>query len=1097
MRRLFLAIAISAVLASPLAAQAAGSKSAKSAKAAEFPLAQAVAALPLRSVGPGLMSGRIADIAVHPTVPGVWYVAAASGGVWKTTNAGTTWTPIFDDQPSYSIGALALDPTNPDVVWVGTGENVSGRHVGWGSGVYRSRDAGRSWQRMGLPRSEHIGRILVDPRDGNRVLVAAEGPLWAAGGERGVYRSVDGGATWSPVLQIDENTGATDLEFDPANPDVVYAAAYQRRRHVWGFLAGGPGSGLWKSNDNGKTWRPLKTGLPKGDMGKIGLAVTPADPSLVYATIEAGEQERGFYRSRDRGESWEKRNDYISGGTGPHYYQEIEASPRDANRVYQMDVFLHVTRDGGATMETLETGNDKHSDNHALWIDPANGNHLLVGTDAGLYESFDEGKTFRHFPNLPVTQIYKVALNNREPFYDILIGVQDQGTLHGPSRTLNVDGIRNQDWYVPLGADGYGVAFDSRDPDLMYLMFQEGMLYRKDRRNDEGLMIRPQPAAGDAPERWNWDSPLLVSPHRPDRIYYGSQRVWQSDDRGSTWSPISGDLTQGRNRYEQKFFGRVWSVDALHDNDAMSKYATTTAISESPVREGTLAVGTDDGLVQVTTDGGRSWRRAAAIPGLPALSFVNDVEMSQHDADTLYVAADNHKTGDFAPYVFESTDLGRTWRSMAGDLPPGALVWALQQDHVRPDLFFLGTERGLYVSLDRGSHWVELGGLPTISFRDVKLHRRDNDLVGGSFGRGVYVLDDYTPLRNLSAEALAAEGALFPVRDAWWFVPWQPGQAPGRPELGSDDFTAPNPPHGALFTYFLREAPTTAREARNAGETALREKGADVPFPGFDRLRTEALETDPKVLLIVSDATGRKVRWIEGPAQAGLHRVSWDLRGPAPDPVELDPPAFRAPWDIPPVGPLLAPGRYSAELVVVSASGARSLGAAQSFEVKPVPNLPPGNDPAAVAAFQAETAEAARRQSSATAEIERIQDQLRQMRATLGQTPKADLALYAQLDVVGKAVADLDRRLNGDPARQDLEEAEIPSISDRIGSIRDGHWQTRQMPTTTQRRDLDIATAGLDALERDLKALIAGDLAKLEEAFAAAGAPWIPGRRGA
>lgn len=1094
MRRLFLAAAISTLLAAPLAAQAAGSKSVKP---AESPLAKAAAALPLRSLGPGVMSGRIADIEVHPTAPGTWYVAAASGGVWKTTNAGTTWTPVFEDQPSYSIGEITLDPTNPGVVWVGTGENVSGRHVGWGDGVYRSLDAGRTWQRMGLPRSEHIGRILVDPRDGNRVLVAAEGPLWAAGGERGVYRTTDGGATWTPVLQIDEDTGVTDLEFDPENPDVVYAAAYQRRRHVWGFLGGGPGSGIWKSVDNGKTWRQLKTGLPSGDMGKIGLAVTPADPSLVYATIEAGEEERGFYRSRDRGESWEKRNGYISGGTGPHYYQEIEASPFDANKVYQMDVFLHVTRDGGASMEVLETGHDKHSDNHALWIDPnsGGGDHLLVGTDGGLYESFDEGKTYRHFPNLPVSQFYKVALNNREPFYDILVGAQDLGTLHGPSRTLNVDGVRNQDWYVPLGADGYGVAFDPRDPDLLYLMWQEGMLHRKDRRNDEALTIRPQPAEGDAPERWNWDSPLLVSPHRPDRIYYGSQRIWRSDDRGGSWTPISGDLTQGLSRYDQKFFGRVWSVDALHDNGAMSKYATTTAIAESPLREGTLVVGTDDGLVQVTTDGGRSWRRAAAIPGLPALSFVNDVEMSLHDADTLYVVADNHKNGDFKPYVFESTDLGRTWRSMAGDLPAGEIVWALQQDHVRPELFFLGTERGLWFSLDRGTRWHKLGGLPTIPFRDVKLHRRDNDLVGASFGRGVYVLDDYTPLRGLVAGALEQEGVLFPVRDAWWFVPSQPGQAPGRPELGTDDFTTPNPPHGALFTYFLREEPTSARESRQAGERALREKGADVTFPGFDRLRAEALETDPKVLLIVSDAAGRKVRWIEGPATEGLHRVSWDLRGPAPDPVDLDPPAFRSPWDPAPFGPLVAPGRYSAELVVVSAGGARSLGAAQSFEVKPVPNLPPGTDPAAVAAFQAETAEAGRRLASVASELSLIQDQLRRMRATLGETPRADLALYSRLDAVGQALAELRRRLQGDPARQNLSEPDVPSIGERVAAVRFGHWQTRQMPTATQRRDLEIATAGLDALERDLKALVAGDLAQLEEAFVAAGAPWLPGRR--
>ena len=1065
------------------------------ASAADSPLAKAVSALPFRSLGPGLMSGRISDVAVDPTAAGTWYVAAGSGGVWKTTNAGITWTAIFEDQPSYSIGEITLDPTNPDVVWVGTGENVSGRHVGWGDGVYRSRDAGRSWQRMGLAASQHIGRILVDPRDGNVVLVAAEGPLWSAGGERGVYRTTDGGATWTPVLQIDENTGVTDLEFDPGNPDVVYAAAYQRRRHVWGFLGGGPKSGIWKSTDNGKTWRQVKSGLPKEDMGKIGLATTPADPRIVYATIEANEEERGFYRSLDRGESWEKRTDYISGGTGPHYYQEIEASPTNADLVYQMDVFLHVTRDGGKTMDYLETGHDKHSDNHALWIDPKNGRHLLAGTDAGLYESFDEGQAWRHFPNLPVSQFYKIALNDREPFYDILGGAQDLGTLFGPSRTFNRDGIRNQDWYVPFGADGYGVAFDPQDPGLMYLMSQEGNLYRKDRRNDEGLSIQPQTADGEAPERWGWDSPILVSPHRPNRIYFGSQRVWRSDDRGNSWTPISGDLTQGKNRYEQKFMGRVWSVDSLFDNSAMSKYATTTAISESPLVEGVLAVGTDDGLVQVSGNGGESWSRTAPLPGLPALSFVNDVEMSTVDGSTLYVVADNHKTGDFAPYVFESTDLGLTWRSMAGDLPKGTIAWSIQQDQIRADLFFLGTEFGLYFSIDRGSHWTKMGGLPTVPFRDVKLQRRDGDLVGATFGRGLYVLDDYTPLRQLAANGFEGEGVLFPICTAWWYVPYQPGQAPGRPEQGTDDFTTPNPPQGALFTYYLREAPTTAQEARQKSDKALSEKGADAPFPGFDRLRAEELEEKPKVLLIVSDAAGRKVRTIEGPAKEGLQRVNWDLRAANPEPVVLDPPAFQPPWDQPSKGPLIAPGRYSAELVVVSGAGVRSLSAPQSFEVKAVENLAPGTDPQAVAAFQQQTAEAARRESSLAAELDQLRDQLKHMRATLGETPKASPALYAQLDAVSRAVAELGVRLEGDPARRNLSESDTPAIGDRVSAVRDGHWETRQMPTTTQRRDLEIAEAGLDALERDLKALILGDLARLEEAFTAAGAPWTPGRR--
>ncbi len=1079
--------AITLVLAAPFAASLAAQ--------APTTAAAAAAGLALRSIGPALMSGRIADVAVHPTDKSLWYVAAGSGGVWKTTNAGVTFTPVFDDQPSYSIGEITIDPTRPDIVWVGTGENVSGRHVGWGDGVYRSRDAGRTWQRMGLPNSQHIGRILVDPRDGDVVLVAAEGPLWSPGGDRGVFRTTDGGATWTPALQIDENTGVTDIEFDPSDPDVVYAAGYQRRRHVWGFLGGGPSSGIWKSTDNGRTWRKVTNGLPAGDKGKIGLAVTAADPSLVYATIEAGESERGFYRSRDRGESWEKRNGYISGGTGPHYYQELEASPTDPNRVYQMDVFIQVTRDGGKTFDYLETGHDKHSDNHALWIDPADGRHMLVGTDAGLYESFDEGARWRHFPNLPVSQFYKVALNNREPFYDLLGGAQDEGTLHGPSRTLNRDGIRNADWYVPLGADGYGVAFDPRDPDLMYLMWQEGMLNRKDRRNEEAVGIRPQPAPGEGPERWNWDSPILVSPHNGDRIYFGSQRIWRSDDKGNSWTAISGDLTLGQNRYEQRFMGRVWSVDALHDNGAMSKYATTTSITESPREAGVLAVGTDEGLVQVSADGGQRWTRATALPGLPPLSYINDVEASQHDARTVYVAADAHKIGDFAPYVYASADLGRTWRSIAGDLPKGTIVWSIQQDHVRPDLLFVGTEFGIYWTPNGGVNWHKLGGgVPTISFRDLKIHRRDNDLVGATFGRGFYILDDFTPLREIAGGALAGEGALFPVRDAWWFVPHQVAQAPGRPELGSDDFTSENPPFGALLTYYLRESPTTALEARRAEERALRDRGADVPFPGYDRLRAESVEGGPKVLLVIADASGRRVRTLEAPNRAGLNRINWDLRGPSPEPVNLNPPGFQPPWDSPPTGPLVAPGRYTATLLVVSSRGVRTMGTPQSFTVKPVMNLGAVTDFVAVAAFQEQVAELRRRVVAVGGELGRVRDELVRMRATLIRAPKADPSLFGRIDSASGSLAAIGHRLNGDPARQRLDQSDAPSVAGRVGSAM-SQWENRQMPTATQRRDVEIATTELAAISRDLRTLVDGDLVRLEAALDAAGAPPTPGRR--
>jgi photosystem II stability/assembly factor-like uncharacterized protein len=1097
---LAVALALCTSPASPLAAQEQPSRAARPAappatQPARPDLAAAANALTLRGIGPALMSGRIADVEVHPTDRRLWYVAAGSGGVWKTTDAGTTFTPIFDDQPSYSIGEITIDPTNPSVIWVGTGENVSGRHVGWGDGVYRSRDAGRSWQRMGLQNSQHIGRILVDPRDGNVVLVAAEGPLWSAGGERGVYRTTDGGTTWTAVLQVDEHTGVTDLEFDPSNPDVVYAASYQRRRHVWGFLGGGPGSGIHKSTDGGRTWRRVTAGLPRGDMGKIGLAVTPADPSIVYATIEAGENERGFYRSTDRGEQWERRNGYISGGTGPHYYQEIEASPVDPARVYQMDVFLNVTRDGGRTFTQLETGHDKHSDNHALWIDPADPRHLLVGTDAGLYESFDEGTRWRHFPNLPVSQFYKVALNDRLPFYDILGGAQDEGTLLGPSRTMHRDGIRNQDWTVPLGADGYGVAFEPGDPEMMYLMWQQGSLTRKDLRNNEPVFIRPEPAVGDAPERWNWDSPILVSPHRASRVYFGSQRLWRSDDRGQSWKPVSGDLTLARNRYEQRFFGRVWSVDALHDNGAMSKYATTTSIAESPRKEGVLIVGTDDGLVQTSDDGGATWQRAAAMPGLPALAFINDVEASLFDERTIFAVADDHKSGNFAPYVYTSTDLGRTWRSIAGDLPRGTIVWSIQQDHVRPDLLFLGTEFGIYWTPNGGVNWHRLaGGVPTISFRDLKIHRRDGDLVGATFGRGFYVLDDIAPLREMAAGALAQEGTLFPVRNAWTYAPAQVAQANGRPELGSDDFSAPNPPHGALLTFHLRDVPTTSRDARRAEERALRERAADTPFPGFDRLRTESTEAAPQVFVVIADAAGRRVRTIAGAARAGVQRVSWDLRGANAEPIDLSPRGPRAPWDEPTLGPLVAPGRYTATLSVAFGGGIRTLGEPRTFEVKSVPNLPTSTDVAASTAFQAEVSELRRRAAALGAEMGRVREELRHMRAAAIEAPGADLALLGRIDSATARLATFTVRLNGDQARRRLNESDAPSISDRVFSAMNS-WETRLPPTAMAREAFRSASAELAVLTGEVARFTELSMTALRTALEAARAPHTPGRR--
>ena len=1063
--------------------------------AAQTTVAEAISSLPLREVGPAVAGGRIADIKVDPTNKSVWYLGVGSGGVWKTTNAGTTWTPIFDDQRTYSTGTIALDPTNPEVVWVGTGENVSGRHLGWGSGVYRSRDGGASWDNVGMETSEHIGKILIRPDNGATVLVASEGPLWASGGERGVYKTVDAGETWAHVLAIDENTGVTDLEFDPSDPNVVYAAAYQRRRHIWGLMSGGEKSGIYKSTDGGDSWREVTRGLPSGDMGKIGLAVTPADPNLVYATIETADGDRGFYRSTDKGESWEHRNNYISGGTGPHYYQEIEASPTEADIVIQMDVFFQITRDGGSTFNNLGSGREKHSDNHALWIDPDNTLHMLAGTDAGLYETFDRGITWRHFPNLPISQFYKVAMSNAEPFYDLLGGAQDLGTLWGPSRTTSTEGVRNEDWYFPMGADGYGVQIDPSDPDILYLMTQQGNLFRTDRKSEESLRIQPQPAVGNPPERWNWDSPIMISPHDSDRLYFASQRLWRSDNRGDSWKAISGDLTTNTNRYELPYMGRVWELGAMHDNGAMSLYSTLTSVTESPVAEGVLYTGSDDGLIHFSGDAGQTWTRAAALPGVPERAFINKVEVSQHEANTVFALADAHKVGDFTPYLFRSDDNGRSWTSIRGDLPDGTIAWAIQQDHVVPDLLVLAGEWGLYFSPNGGTNWHKLSaGAPTIAFRDVKLHRRDDDIVGATFGRGIYILDDYSPLREIASGALAGRGGVMPVRDAWWYVPHLTNQATGRPTLGSTAYAAPNPDFGATLTYLVAETSQNPSDVRKAREKELRVSSADVPFPGYDALRAEAGESGAKVLLQISDAAGGPVRWLEGSAKAGLHRVTWDLRRPAPDPIDLSTPGFIPPWVTDPIGPLAAPGMYSAQMLMVTATGVESMGDSQNFEVKPVPSAP-GTDFVAVADFQYQTSELQRRIGIASAELGAQRDRLRYMRAALVRTPAADPALFGRIDDVGRSFDAIALRLQGDRVRGSLNEPSVPSISGRVGNVVGGHWSTRQNPTATQRTNIEIAQRDFSVLERELAALVSGQLMQLEEALAAAGAPWTPGRR--
>jgi photosystem II stability/assembly factor-like uncharacterized protein len=1052
---------------------------------------ETLAGLEFRNIGPGLMSGRISDIAIHPRNRRTWYVAAGSGGVWKTETAGLSWKPIFDAQGSYSIGCVTLDPGNPETVWVGTGENVSGRHVGYGDGVYKSLNGGATWTNMGLKTSEHIARILVDPRDAATVYVASEGPLWSPGGERGLFKSVDGGKTWKGSLEISKDTGIASAEFDPSDPDTLYAAAYQRRRSVAAFMGGGPESGIYKSEDGGLTWRKLTVGLPSGDIGKIGLAVSPMDPRIVYATVEAGPDEKGFYRSSNKGESFEKRNSYISGGTGPHYYQEIFADPNVFDRVYQMDPEQRVTDDGGKTWRPVGERN-KHVDNHALAFLPGDPDYLLSGCDGGLYESFDRGGTWRFFENLPVTQFYKLALDNALPFYNVHGGAQDNGSQLGPSRTLHANGIANSDWTITYGADGYASAVDPTDPNIIYVEWQEGNLLRYDKNSHEAVYVSPRPEPGEPPLRFNWDSPVLVSPHSPARIYYASQYVWRSDNRGDGWKRISPDLTRGIFRLEQPIMGRTWSMDALWDHGAMSTFGTVTAIAESPLVEGLIYAGTDDGLIQVTEDGGASWRKVERIPGVPESFFVNRIKTSKHDKDTVYAALDDHKTGNYKPYLLMSADRGRTWTNIGATLPDRTtIVWSVAQDGVKKDLLFAGTEFGIYVTTDGGGSWTKLsGGVPTIAFRDIEVQERESDLVGASFGRGFFVLDDYSPLREMDAGTLAGEATLFSPRKALMYMPLRPMDTDGKGFLGEAYYLAPNPPFGAVFTYYLKDSLKTSAEARRERDKELAKAGKPIPFPGWDALRKEEAEEKPAVILTIRDEAGEVVRRISGPAGKGLHRVAWDLRYPAVDPVELEE-RERDDWDRSPRGPLVVPGTFTVSSAKTKDGALVPLTEPKAFVVESLGLASlPEKDKAALLAFQKKAGELQRAMMGAGAAAREAGQRLEAMKKALLATPGADPKLGEKIEALQLRLREATRTLYGDRTLQRRSEPAEPSLVERVGA----QLSTTCPITETAKRGYEIAAAAYGKLQEDLRTLIELDLKKLGDELEAAGAPWTPGR---
>ncbi len=1052
--------------------------------------------LKMRTTGPAFMSGRVADIAIHPHDDNVWYVAVGSGGVWKTANAGITWSSIFDGQESYSIGALSIDQSNPSIIWVGTGENVGGRHVGFGDGIYRSADGGSSWKNMGLKESEHISKIIVHPDNSDVVWVAVQGPLWSKGGERGLYKTSDAGNTWTRTLVGDEGddlwTGVTDLVIDPRNPDVLYAATWQRHRTVAAYVGGGPNSGIHRSYDGGETWEKLSTGLPQGNLGKIGLAISPQQPDVLYAAIELNQRTGGVYRSADRGSSWQKRSDTVSGGTGPHYYQELVASPHAFDRLYLMDVRIQISDDGGSTFRIMDEAH-KHSDNHALVFRADDPDYLLAGTDGGLYESFDLAQNWRYIANLPVTQFYKIAVDDKEPFYTIYGGTQDNSTQAGPSRTDNMHGARNSDWEIVLFADGHQPATEPGNPDIMYAEWQQGNLVRVDRTTGEIVYIQPQPEAGEPEERFNWDAPVLVSAHDPKRIYFASQRVWRSDNRGDSWRALSEDLTRNQERITLEVMGRQWSWDAPWDMLAMSSYNTITSLAESPVEDGILYAGTDDGFIQVTSDGGENWRSIAVskLPGVPATAFVNDIKADLFDADTVYVALDNHKYGDFKPYLLRSTDRGRSWRSMAGDLPDRHLVWRLVQDHVRPELMFAGTEFGIFFTINAGSDWVKLtGDVPTISFRDLAIQRRENDLVGGSFGRGIWILDDYSPLREVTEAMLDEEATLFDARKAWWYIERAVLGFGDKGSMGEDLYTADNPPFGAVFTYYLADGYQTDKQERTKQEKELIEAAEDVPFPGWQAVEAERRQPQPAIVLTVRDSDGNVVRRLEGPAGKGFNRLAWDLRFPATTAVGSGGGGFGGP----PQGVMVAPGEYSVSMAKRINGQVTELAGPKPFSVERMrTGALAGSEPEQTAAFWREIAELQRTTSAANQVITSSREKLANLKIALDRTEIAPGDMDNRIYQLEQELFAIEEQLGGNQSKALVGENGPPTVGSRLSVAMIGTMLSTYGPTPVHRRSLEIAEQEFAGIQQRLKTLSEQSIPALEQELRDAGAPWTPG----
>ncbi|MBI2428353.1 MAG: glycosyl hydrolase [Ignavibacteriales bacterium] len=1038
-----------------------------------------------RSIGPAVVGGRIIDFAVHPDNRSTYYVGVASGGVIKTTNGGTTWDYVFENEGSYSIGSVVLNPSNPHEAWVGTGELNSQRSVGYGDGLYKSEDGGKSWKKMGLDKSEHISAIVFDPRNTKTMYVAAQGPLWKEGGDRGLYKSTDGGATWKNLLKPGEHTGVSDIVLDPRNPEVVYASTYQRRRHFWSMIDGGPEGSIQKSTDGGATWKKLSSGLPGGDLGRIGLAISPVNPDVLFAYVEAQGEGSGIYRSSDRGATWEKKNSYID---VPMYYGKIYCDPVDVDRIYATGTYMYYSDDAGKTISRIGA-KSVHVDYHAIWIDPKDPDYMLLGTDGGLYESLDRNKTWRFINNMSTMQFYRVAVDNAEPFYNVYGGTQDNATIGGPSHTTNKYGIVNSDWFVTIGGDGFKSQIDPNDPNIVYSQYQYGGIARFDRKIGEVLWIPVIEEKGEPGLRWNWDAPLLISPHSATRLYFGANKLFRSDDRGGSWKAVSGDLSRQMDRNKIPMMGKLWSIDAINRHGNTAAWGNLSQISESPKKENLIYVGTDDGLIQVTEDGGADWKKIDKISGIPELAYTSVVCASQHDENVVYAAFDNHQQGDFKPYVLKSEDKGKKWKMISNNLPANGSVKSFAEDHLDPELIFVGTEFGFFFSNNGGKIWTELkAGLPTIAIKDIAIQKRESDIVLATFGRGFYILDDYSPLRTVKPEMLEKESDIFPVKDALMYIERDPLTGDDQGWQGDNFFIAKNPPFGATFTYYLKDTYKTKKQLRKEAEKESEKKKSGITIPTVEESRAEADEDAPMVLFTIKDGTGNVVRKLKGDNAAGINRITWDLRYSSLDPVSSSSAADgkNSQW-------FVMPGKYSVTMSKRIDGIDSVIAGPVEFICKP-PGTPaiPTQDRTALVAFQQKAQRLQRVVSACNTLVNDLRSNVGAIKSSIMQAQSASGSLYQNVRGLEVRLTAMKRKFSGDEIVSRRNDIAPPSISTRMNSLTESFFSSTADITETQRKAYRIAVDEFEGHYADLKKIVLEEVPALYKELDGIGAPPVP-----